>query len=66
MWRPGSKSRPLPTTVPDASISAICTLKARAPSLIGRPSAKISKRTNAIIAGGVGEGTTGDYRHLYF
>jgi hypothetical protein len=44
---------------PDASISANSRSKARPPSLIGRPSAKIPKRPNSAIAGEVEEANYG-------
>jgi len=44
---------------PDASISANSTSKARPPSLIGRPSAKMSKRPNSTTAGQVEEANYG-------
>ena len=44
---------------PDASSSANSRAKARAPGLIGRPSAKISKRPNSTIAGEVEEANYG-------
>jgi hypothetical protein len=47
------------TTAPDASVSAIGTLKARPPRLIGRPSAKIPKRPTATIARGIAEANYG-------
>jgi hypothetical protein len=48
-----------PTIAPHASISAIGTSKTPPPSRIGRPSAKIPKRPNPTIAGGIAEANFG-------
>ena len=53
------KSSSLPTTVRDASISALSTSKVKPQSLIGQPSAKIPKRPNSTIAGGLGRASYG-------
>ena len=59
------KSSSLPTTAPDASISAISTSQARPPSLIGRPSAKIPNRPNSTIAGEVAEANYGRLKSIF-